>query len=74
MRTIDEIIDRKFQGIDCSEEDAIEIKEFVKQSISFSECIGNENCVDDVNSRLNDLRELFPIIFQEAIDEYESDF
>ena len=58
MRHISEIIERKKQGIDCSEEESAEIKGYLKE---FK--LPHEQPV------VADIQELFPQEFGEVLDE-----
>ncbi len=53
MKSIDEIIEAKKQGIDCTEEESAEIKMFIKQNANYPQEIKN----------------LFPLEYGEAISE-----
>lgn len=62
-KTIFEILERKKQGIDCTEEESAEIKMHIKETLLMAE----DGSVD-----LNEeLQEHFPLEYGEAIDEME---
>ena len=64
MEKITEILERKINGIDCTEEESAEIKMFVKEHIIQ---IGN----GDVQL-IEQIQEFFPIEFGEVIDILEN--
>ena len=60
MRSIREILERKIQGIDCTEEESAEIKGFIKE---------NPEC----NQLVLSIYENFPIEHAEAVEEMEDE-
>jgi len=66
MDIVIEIIERKKNGIDCTEQESAEIKGFIKETlIMFG---------DGTVEIIEDIQELFPIEYGEAIDETENQF
>lgn len=63
METVKAIIKKKRDGIACTEAESAEIKNFVKETVVM---IGNGSV-----GIIEDIQELFPNEFSEAIDEME---
>lgn len=62
MEIIQPILNRKKQGIDCTEEESAEIKMFVKELVQ----IGTGQI-----QMIGEIQEFFPIEYSEAMDEIE---
>jgi len=60
---IKDIIDRKKNGIDCTEEESAELKGFLKEFIPLPQS-GDVQLIEEV-------QELFPIEYGESLDELE---
>jgi len=61
---IKEIIERKKNGVDCTEEESAELKGFLKEFIPLPES-GDIQIIEEI-------QELFPIEYGEALDEWEN--
>lgn len=64
MRSITEIIERKKQGVDCTEIESAEIKGFVKETL-IQVGTNDVKLIEDIQIHL-------PIEYGEAIDEQEN--
>jgi hypothetical protein len=62
-RKIKEIIERKKNGVDCTEEESAELKGFLKEFIPLPES-------SDIQM-IEDIQLLFPMEYGEALDEME---
>jgi len=60
---IKDIIDRKKNGIDCSEDESAELKGFLKEFIILPQS-GDVQLIEEI-------QELFPIEYGESLDELE---
>jgi len=60
---IKEIIERKKNGVDCTEEESAELKGFLKEFIPLPQS-GDVQLIEEV-------QELFPLEYGEALDEME---
>lgn len=63
------IVKRKENGVDCTEEESAEIKQFIKSSFSFSQHVGEGHSSDESKDLLDKVNKLFPIEFGEALEE-----
>jgi hypothetical protein len=61
---IKEIIERKKNGVDCTEEESAELKGFLKEFIPLPES-GDIQIIEEI-------QELFPIEYGESLDEWEN--
>lgn len=61
---VKKIIERKKQGVDCTEQESAEIKMFVKETIILAGS-GDAQIIEDIQL-------LFPLEYGEAIDEMEA--
>lgn len=61
---IKDIIDRKKNGIDCTEEESAELKGFIKEFIPLPQS-GDVQLIEEI-------QELFPLEYGESLDEWEN--
>jgi ribosomal protein L13 len=66
---IKSILDKKEKGIDCSEEDSSELKEFVNRHFNFVQHFGEDHSSIKIKELFDRIQRVFPIEFAEAIEE-----
>ena len=66
---ISDIVSRKENGFDCTENESAELKLFIKNHIGFTEHFGEDNSSEDTLSLMKKIQELFPCEMSEAVEE-----
>ncbi len=66
---IESILDKKESGIDCSESESAELKQFVKRYFNFVQHFGEDHSSIKIKELFDRINELFPQEFSEALDE-----
>lgn len=66
MQTISQILELKGYGIDCSEDESARIKRVVKNNLELPESQRN-------NETLNKIQKLFPLQYNEAVNEFKNE-
>lgn len=66
---VSDIVSRKENGIDCTENESAELKYFIKNHIQFVEHFGEDNSGSDTLSLMKKIQVLFPCEMSEAVEE-----
>lgn len=66
---IKSILDKKDKGIDCSEEESSELKEFVKRHFNFVQHFGEDHSSIKIKELFDRINGIFPQEFAEALEE-----
>lgn len=66
---IPEIISRKERGIDCTENESVELRCFIKAHIEFTQHCGEEQASEEKVSLMNKIKELFPHELDEVLED-----
>ena len=66
---IKSILDKKERGIDCSESESAELKQFVKRHFNFVQHFGEDHSSTRIKELFDRINKLFPQEFSEALEE-----